>query len=72
MAENKFGCPIYNYSKWAEYNDYWKYAENMKCECVVSKWSEWSECKDSFGPGSVKVEERSREVCARVCFVFGS
>ena len=36
-----------------------------RCSCLVSLWSEWSECHDSFGPGSVKIQTRDRKILVK-------
>ena len=64
MADNSWACPIPEYWNWATYTDY----DNIRallggrCSCLVSLWSMWNECHDSFGPGSVRIESRDRRV----------
>eukprot|EP01083_Nonionella_stella_P015967 44651_1 len=67
VADNAWACPIPDYSKWAEITDYKNILSSSggRCACLVSLWSEWSECHDSFGPGSVKVQTRDRRILVK-------
>ena len=64
LADNSWACPIPEYWSWATYTDYDNIRSLLggRCSCLVSLWSEWSECHDSFGPGSVRIETRDRRV----------
>lgn len=67
LSDNQWSCPIPNYSKWAKVTDYEKILASLngKCSCLLSLWSEWSECHDSFGPGSVKIQTRNRRILVK-------
>ena len=60
LTENMWSCPPANYSNWTRYTDMSDREE--PCACLLSSWSEWSECHESFGPGSVTVQTRTRTI----------
>eukprot|EP00490_Sorites_sp_Unknown_P029518 CAMPEP_0114649258 /NCGR_PEP_ID=MMETSP0191-20121206/6935_1 /TAXON_ID=126664 /ORGANISM="Sorites sp." /LENGTH=326 /DNA_ID=CAMNT_0001862835 /DNA_START=1320 /DNA_END=2297 /DNA_ORIENTATION=- len=60
LTENMWACPPANYSNWTTYTDMSDREE--PCACLLSSWSEWSECHESFGPGSVTVQTRTRTI----------
>ena len=64
LSDNLWACPIPDYSNWAKITDYKSILSSSggRCACLVSLWSQWSQCHDSFGPGSVKIQTRDRRV----------